>query len=61
MDPSTTLRAPAGKASPVPPGSDQRLVNPFGIPVKFKLEVNPFHPVTATGMRTVGVVIVNVW
>jgi hypothetical protein len=50
VNPLIANRAAPDKPLPLPPSSDQWLVNAVGVAVKLKLEVDPIHPMRATRM-----------
>jgi hypothetical protein len=50
----------ARESGPLPPGSDQRVVNSFRIVMELQLEINPLHGVTASWMGALGIIVMNV-
>src|SRR4051812_26780629 len=50
-NPALASGAAARESGPLPPGSDQGLVDPFRIAVQLQLEIDPFHRLIAPVMR----------
>jgi hypothetical protein len=59
-NPVMAARTTPDEPSSLPPSTDERLVDPLGIAVKFELKVDPFHTMRAARMRTYGLIVMDV-
>src|SRR5260370_3614872 len=55
-----TIGTPADESGPFPPGPNHRHINAVPITVKLQMKLDPLHLVAASGMRTKGIMIMDV-